>query len=269
MGNNRSPLFVIISVIAALFGIAVSLIAIITFISGKQSLPEILNTPVMLPSSQPLSTVRVPTVIGPPTSPIVSPTSTSTIPPRAQNTLTKIPTSIPNSPQPSSGNCSWVNTIVGTWVSKNNDYATYQSNGSGTYNKNTPFHWTCLTDGQYKYLEGGSIYTLQFPDNNHYIMNGDIWTRTTENSNCSWTSLLVGTWSYLHPDRTDYLEFVNDGFGKNYSTDAKQNRFNEGQFQWTCLEDGRFKNETSGSVYSIIVDQSRFVINNDTWKRVK
>lgn len=81
--------------------------------------------------------------------------------------------------------CSWKKTLVGTWVSMNNDYITFEADGTGFgYPKGdktmaTPFEWTCLENGKFKNLTIGSEYRLEFPNNDTYIMNGDPWRRTT------------------------------------------------------------------------------------------
>jgi hypothetical protein len=81
--------------------------------------------------------------------------------------------------------CEWVNILYGTWVSKNNDYITFERGGQGAYypqgdrNQATSFEWTCLENGLFKNLTVGSEYRLDFPDNDGYIMNGDLWRRTT------------------------------------------------------------------------------------------
>jgi hypothetical protein len=203
--------------------------------------------------------------------PTAGPSLTRTLTPTLPTLGTKTPTILPAGTPPSSGNCAWVNTIVGTWVSKNNDYITFQRDGIGMSNT-TSFHWTCLSNGQYRWLEGGSTYTLQFPDNNHYIMNGDTWTRTSDSSPCAWTSKLIGKWTnrdnYRDAVSADFVEFTSDGYGKSYSVGADGIRGIESQFQWTCLKDGRYQTVGVDEAYPILVDQSSIIINNRKWSKV-
>jgi hypothetical protein len=88
------------------------------------------------------------------------------------------------------------------------------------------------------------------------------------NELCNWTQMLIGTWSYKHPDWTHYVVFQPGGMSYGYHVDTNGKISDESQSRWTCLEDGQFKDETAGSVYRITVDQSHWVINNDTWTRV-
>lgn len=181
------------------------------------------------------------------------------------------PTINVNATPSAGGNCSWVNTIVGSWVSKNNDVTQYMRDGTGVYNGTTPFRWTCLENGQFKNLTQGSVYTLQFPDANHYIMNNDTWTRMTgatatssavstprSTGNCSWVNTLIGSWVSKN---YDVMIFQRDGLAFFNSTK---------QFRWTCLDNGQFKNLTEGSVYTIqFPDADHFIMNNDTWTRIR
>lgn len=98
---------------------------------------------------------------------------------------------LPMSPQPElpkenspSQFCGWTEILIGTWVSKNNDYVTFERDGNGFYypkgerSEKTTFAWTCLDNGDFKNLTSGSEYRLVFPTTNSYIMNGDLWIRT-------------------------------------------------------------------------------------------
>jgi hypothetical protein len=40
--------------------------------------------------------------------------------------------------------------------------------------------------------------------------------RPAATSPCGWAATLIGTWSYRHPDRTDYVEYRTGGTGKGY-----------------------------------------------------
>ena len=95
--------------------------------------------------------------------------------------------------------------------------------------------------------------------------------RSDGNANplCTWESMLIGEWMYQHPTWSDHVVFQPDGTAYNFRIGADGSKSNESQSRWTCLKDGSFKNETSGSVFRITVDQSHWVINNDTWTRVE
>jgi hypothetical protein len=97
-------------------------------------------------------------------------------------TQTSMPTSTPS--VPTSGQCTWTEILFGTWKSKNNDYITFEPGGKGLNyprgdrNNVTAFEWTCLENGIFT-SNIGSEYRLVFPDNDSYIMNGDLWVRAT------------------------------------------------------------------------------------------
>ncbi len=205
-------------------------------------------------------------------------------------------TPVPNpSPIPSPGStppCSWATRLIGTWYYRHpdrTDYVEYQPGGIGfgysidlrgnRFNE-YQFRWSCQSDGTFKNETVGSVYQVSVSET-EFIINGDTWRRggpvtpipdvspiPSSTASCPWTTTLIGTWYYQHPDRTDYLEFVGGGVFYSYSINTSGQRFNDKRGNWLCLPDGRFRSDTDNSEYWISVDQKYFVINNDTWRRL-
>jgi hypothetical protein len=107
------------------------------------------------------------------------------------------------------------------------------------------------------YYQGKNISQISFPCN-----------PSSKSSQCSWATLIIGTWANNNPERTDYATFFEDGVAHSYNTDNNNNIISDHKWNWECCENGTINSSAGCPGVTIQIPNSNTLIwNNDQWTR--